>query len=609
MRLVTKSTLSALVAFLILLGLFALWSEYQLRSLTSALMQGTARLLGSEIAAVISQTAAEDLLHADPEAGARLEALVADLSANSEVVAAVTVVDANGLVVASKDVETGRQLTRPDVIFGDKKRSRFLTSPAPLEGGTYHLFVPLLKEDTLLGYLRLSISSDSLMGLYRRARRQLALLALVGLACVVALGLALEVQFSRMGRTLTQAFDAAMRGVEVPERASRREFSEALDVARRAGAELNVARTQTADAQRKFGELMKVMDVGVVLVGADYSLDFANEPARELLHCVDGGELERHWEKIRSRIQASSSAITADGGAVDLDLGADGQGANLRLELYPRDDRDGWLILVKNREMLDALENELRLAIQMRGFAQFYMAFAHDLKAPLNAMVLNLELLKRSLADPNKTAGDEKSKSRQEAYIQTLVGEVSRLDRSLRTVLTHAAPPRDGGRKQFDLRELIEELGSLLDPQARHHRINFKIEVPPTPLPIDGHRDRLKQALLNIAINGLESMPSGGEMSVQAAADGGDAAIEIRDSGPGMPPEVSREIYKMHFTTKDGGTGIGLHVARSVVQAHGGDIHVESEVGRGTCFRVTLPLAAPATAESGVAAEKFLQDV
>jgi signal transduction histidine kinase len=609
MRLVTKSTLSALVAFLVLLGIFAFWSEYQLRSLTSALMQGTARLLGSEIAAVISQTAAEDLLRADPDAQARLEALVADLSSNSEVVASVTVVDAYGFVVASKDMETGRQLARPDVIFGNTKRSQFLTLDAPFEGGTYHLFVPLLKNDALLGYLRLSLSNDRLMALYRRARRQLALLALVGLACVAALGLALEVQFSRMGRTLTQAFDAARRGAELPQ-SSRREFSEAFDAARRAGEELNVARSQTADAQRRFGELMKVMDVGVVLVGPDYSLDFANEPARHLFECIDAGELEHRWDEIRSRLQASSAAIAADGGAVDLDVGHNGQGAPLRLEFYPREDRAGWLILVKNREMLDALENELRLAIQMRGFAQFYMAFAHDLKAPLNAMVLNLELLKRTLADPARVTADEKTRSRQDGYIQTLVGEVSRLDRYLRTILTHAAPPRtDEGRKQFDLRELLEELGSLLDPQARHHRINLRIEVPPMPVNVTGHRDRLKQALLNIAINGLESMPDGGEMSLQAAAADGVVTISIRDSGPGMPPEVIREIYKMHFTTKDGGTGIGLHVARSVIQAHSGDIQVESEVGRGTCFRVTLPANVPGAAAEDAASENFLHKV
>lgn len=607
MRLVTKGTLAALVAFLILLGTFAVWSEYQLRSLATTLMGGTARLLGTEIAAVVSGAAAEDLLRDDPAARERLDQLVADMSTNSQVVASVTVVDQNGMVVASKDMEPGRQLARPEVIFGDKKRSQFLTSEAPLDGGRYHLFVPLLSGERRFGYLRLSIASERLMSLYRQARRQLAFLAVAGLACVALLGLVLELQFSRMGRSLAQAFEAARRGAVVPDGSARKEFSAAFDVARRAGEELTSARTKTADAQARFGELMRVMDVGVLLVDPDCRLDFANEPARVLLNAAGPGALEQCWESFRPSLKAHAASVGT--GAVDLDLAVNGRAVGARIEFFPRDDGAGWLILVKSREMLEALENELRLAIQMRGFAQFYMAFAHDLKAPLNAMVLNLELLKRTLAseEAEGAAVDEK-RARQTRYIETLVGEVSRLDRSLRTALTHAAPP-SAGLKHFDLRELIEELGSLLDPQARHQRIELKITLPDDPMPLTGHRDRLKQALLNIAINGLESMSDGGEIVIQAAVDGGNAAISVRDSGPGMPPELMQEIYKMHFTTKDGGTGIGLHVARSVVQAHGGDIEVESTVGNGTCFRVTLPLTSRSSDEGEAPQEKVLHHV
>jgi signal transduction histidine kinase len=350
------------------------------------------------------------------------------------------------------------------------------------------------------------------------------------------------------------------------------------------------------------------MDVGVLLVSADYTLDFANESARRLLGAPAPGGLEQHWGTIRSRLPVPAPAVRGGGGAV-VDIASNGRDHDVRLELYPRDDRAGWLILVKNREMLDALENELRLAIQMRGFAQFYMAFAHDLKAPLNAMVLNLELLKRSLPTQVDDEGiNEEVRARQTRYIETLVGEVSRLDRSLRMVLTHAAPPSEG-QKTFDLRELIDELGSLLDPQARHQRVTLKIALGDSPLQLTGNRDRLKQALLNIAINGLESMPQGGQMEIEAGAENGTAAISFRDSGRGMPSDVIEQIYKMHFTTKDGGTGIGLHVARSVIQAHGGDIEVASEVDTGTCFRISLPLAPKSTLSDEAAPDTFLHRV
>ncbi|MBP1687595.1 MAG: Flagellar sensor histidine kinase FleS [Deltaproteobacteria bacterium] len=541
MRLATKSTLVALVLFLALLTCFALWTQYELQWLAKTLMQSTARLLGNEIAASISESAAEQLLQADSAAHQKLEHTVEDLAAHSDVVASISIVDAQGQVVASNDLETGRPLPPPDVVFQGEGKTQFLTSDSGSRGGKYHLFVPLRRDNSIIGYLRLSIGSTRIGQLYRRAAHQLVLLAAVGLTFI--------------------------------------------------GQELTAARAQTADARGRFGELMKVMDVGIILVGPDKALEFANDPARGFFGCAEPGALEDSWDTIRSFLETSADVPPASG-QMDLDVPTNGRTNSVRLEFHRRDDRAGWLILVKNREMLDALENELRLAIQMRGFAQFYMAFAHDLKAPLNAMVLNLELLKTTLPSPPQQADDnEENRARQRRYIQTVVEEVARLDRSLQTILTHAAPPQEA-RNEFDLRELIEELRTLLEPQANRHRITLSIETPDHPILLTGHRDRLKQALLNVAINGVESMPQGGQMTIHVAEADGMASISVQDTGPGIPAELLSDVYKMHFTTKDGGTGIGLYVARSVVRSHGGEINVESEPGRGTCFRISLPISA-----------------
>ena len=592
MRLAAKSTLVALVIFLALLTGFAVWTQFQLQSLAKTLMESTARLLGSEIASTISESAAEQLLRADSAAHQQLEHTVADLAAHSDVIASISVVDAQGHVVASNDLETGRQLPPPDVVFQGDKKTQFLTSDDALTGGEYHLFVPLRRDNNIIGYLRLSIGSTRIVQLYRRAEHQLLLLAAVGLAFIAAVGFLFEIQLSRVAGALKSALEAALRGDEILQsRRHRDEFAEAIETASRVGKELTAARAQTADARGRFGELMKVMDVGILLVGPDKTLEFANDPARVFLGRAGPGTLEDSWDAIRSLLDTSLDVPPASG-TRDLDVPINGRTSNVRLEFSPRDDRAGWLILVKNREMLDALENELRLAIQMRGFAQFYMAFAHDLKAPLNAMVLNLELLKRTLSGAAQQADEtEETRARQTRYIQTVVDEVARLDRCLHTVLTHAAPPNEA-RDEFDLRELVDELRTLLEPQAKRQRIALNIEAPDSPILMTGHRDRLKQALLNIAINGLESMPQGGQMAVHVANGDGIASISVQDTGPGIPAELLGEIYKMHFTTKDGGTGIGLYVARSVVQSHGGEIKVESEPGQGTCFRISLPISA-----------------
>jgi signal transduction histidine kinase len=112
---------------------------------------------------------------------------------------------------------------------------------------------------------------------------------------------------------------------------------------------------------------------------------------------------------------------------------------------------------------------------------------------------------------------------------------------------------------------------------------------------VRGYPDRLRQAFLNVAVNALEAMPRGGRLTLEARRDGTQARIAVRDTGPGIPAATLQRVYDPDFTTKDGGSGIGLHVARAVVELHGGEIGVESEPGRGTDVLVVVPLAASAS--------------
>jgi signal transduction histidine kinase len=244
---------------------------------------------------------------------------------------------------------------------------------------------------------------------------------------------------------------------------------------------------------------------------------------------------------------------------------------------------------VKSRETMEALENELGLAIQMRGLVRFHMAFVHDLRAPLNAMVMNLELLRQTLRNGAASNGDATTKERQLRYIGVLKDEISRVDRQLGTLLTHSSAPAGDTRMEIDLTELIRELAALLGPMAHHQRVSLETHLPPNAVRLTVQRDRLKQALLNIAINALEAMPEGGKLAIEVEPQGDSVRVAFRDSGPGIPPEVLENIYNMHFTTKAGGTGIGLYVARAVAEAHGGEIRVESSSGGGTCLGIYLP--------------------
>jgi signal transduction histidine kinase len=346
----------------------------------------------------------------------------------------------------------------------------------------------------------------------------------------------------------------------------------------------------TAQSERWFGALVRVMDVGVVFLTVGHELEFANTSAYALLGYADSEDLQRHWSEFRRLLEPGLDCKRADGTPglpLDVEVTAQGRTRKLRLELYrlEEDNCDGVLILVKDREMLEALEDELALAIQMRALTRFQTEAVHDLRAPLNAMVLNLELLKDALP-PDE---DAERQARQRRYLNVLGEEVLRLNRSLTALLAQNPHPSEASQA-FDLRVLLDELVALLGPQAKAQRVTIETALPNEAIPVVGRRDRLKQAFLNVAINALEAMPQGGVMRIAVERDETNVRLAIRDEGPGIPPEIVERIYAMHFTTKSGGTGIGLYVARSVVLAHHGTIRVESSPGAGTVVYVTLPL-------------------
>lgn len=591
MRLAIKNTLTFLVIYLVVVGGVAWWMTAQLRSLASDMAESTAQLVGGEVARVLADVALDQLSGGDDATRARLEQIVDDVTQHSGILTSVAVVDRAGKVIAGDNVEIGRQVAIPDVVFGGDYRVRLLEENRPFGGGSFHMLVPLKAGKELAGYLRLEMRSQRIAHLYARAQRHLALVALGGLVIVVCAGVLLHVQLSRRSEALSRALAAAMRGDTPPPR-ERDEFAPALAVARQFGRELSEARGELLHGQQRMLSLLKALDIGALVLEPDLELAFANERAAELLGCREPAELSRRWNsEFRDRIVAVSRqtpAVTGRPVELDLAMSADADAARLKVELYQlgADSCEGYLALVKSTESLEALEAELGLAIQMRGLTRFYAAFAHDLKAPLNAMVMTLELLKLTVQD---SAEDGPAHEKQLKYVGVLNEEIRRLDRQLRSLLSHTAPPRPQ-RQELDLGGLLRDLETLLAPQARHQRVTLTTRLPDEPVTLVGQADRLKQAMLNILINALEAMPSGGTLGIELERRDGAAQLTVRDSGPGIPPELLAAIYDMHFTTKNGGTGVGLYVARSVVQSHGGAVEVQSAPGQGTTFTVTLPL-------------------
>jgi signal transduction histidine kinase len=350
--------------------------------------------------------------------------------------------------------------------------------------------------------------------------------------------------------------------------------------------------------------LSRVMNVGVLLVGPAGRLEFANRLAVQLLGCGSENGLQQRWAEFRRLLQIDpQQAMTGPKPRrTTVDFPLDQGMRYLRLEIHALPDGAGRgrLVLLRDRQAGDILETDLLLASRMRSLVHVYRVLAHDLKAPLNAMQLTLELLADSAGHDTGADGV----TRRHRHVEVLREELARLNRILQTMLDQKEP-MNAVPHVFDLREVIREIVVLLAPQARGQRVEMRIQLPEDAVSLQGYRDRLKQALLNIAINGLEAMPGGGRLAIDLDTRAANASVRIADSGAGIPEELLDEIDLIYFTTKKSGSGIGLYVARLVVESHGGEIVVQSEPGAGACFTVKLPLLDEMSAGANVVAGGF----
>jgi signal transduction histidine kinase len=250
------------------------------------------------------------------------------------------------------------------------------------------------------------------------------------------------------------------------------------------------------------------------------------------------------------------------------------------------------------RDPDERFEASLRLAVQMHALSGLYQGVVHDLKSPLNALVVNLELLRASLSQ------DHPKSDKQLRYARVLQEELMRLNRSIESLLPAAAPAASEPSR-FDLGELVDEVVAFVAPQARQQRVTISRpgsaaaepesedrESPGGPrLAVTCHRDRVKQALLAVAVNALEAMPDGGALGVETAADGRRARVRITDTGPGLPEKTKDRLDELYFSTKEGHLGLGLYVTHQVVKSAEGSIEMISDAGAGTRVDLFIPLS------------------
>jgi signal transduction histidine kinase len=246
----------------------------------------------------------------------------------------------------------------------------------------------------------------------------------------------------------------------------------------------------------------------------------------------------------------------------------------------------GTLVTLRDAESRRQIELQLEVSSRLAAISRLTGGVAHEIKNPLNAMAVHLEVLKSKLdgAEPE---------------IEVIAREIKRLDQVVKTFLNFTKPV-ELHTEPVDLNELLRDVATLVSADAQAHGVLLELDLGQAA-PVGGDGDMLKQAFLNIVVNGLEAMPAGGRLALRTETDGGECSVLISDAGNGIPPEAREKIFNLYFTTKENGTGIGLATTFRVVQLHSGTIDFVSEPGKGTTFRLRFPkMTASASAAAQV---------
>ena len=262
----------------------------------------------------------------------------------------------------------------------------------------------------------------------------------------------------------------------------------------------------------------------------------------------------------------------------------------------------GAMLVARNISYLSQVHSTLNYSRKLAALGRLMAGVAHEVKNPLNAMTIHLELLKQKLARQPVTAGVSDPGSRipdsgfasapdVTKHVDIISKEIRRLDEVLNGFLKFARPD-ELKLQPVHLATLISDIQTSVAPEAERRRISMKIECPDTLPEINADPGMLSQALLNLALNACQAMPDGGTLKLSChVASRRPIEIDIEDSGVGIPPEHLSKIFDLYFTTKEQGSGIGLSMVYRIVQLHDGEVEVQSTPGRGTRFRLIFPQA------------------
>ena len=485
-------------------------------------------------------------------------------------------------------------------IVPERPELRALVSADPLRrlralyGGSsvWEEVLPLTLNDVPFGSIRLGISGSLLRSeLTASLKGSLALAGLaMAVASLVAIGLAnvllrpIRIIVREMARLRQGEFNVAV-AVEPGD-----EFGDLAGSLQLLGQQLQSERLQMVSERAHLQQIVDGLEDAIIFLNDERRILFFNKASEAIvgrpLEQAVGARLEEvlaPWHPCRvlvDRIFAEPAGVrratvvvpTARGPRELLASGflvTDGGLAR------------GAVALFKDLESVKTLQSLISYSAKLTELGRLTSGVAHEVKNPLNAMMIQLELLRERL---------EGAPGEVQENLEIIAGEIRRLDRVVQGFLRFVRP-QELNLKPVDVNGVLRDMVALLEAEWGPAGVRFSIEADPTLPLVAADQELLHQALMNIVLNACQAMPSGGDVQISTdRAVAASVTIRVADEGVGIPPADLDKIFKLYYTTKPDGSGIGLAVAYRIVQLHDGAIDVASEIGRGTTVSVRLPV-------------------
>jgi signal transduction histidine kinase len=510
--------------------------------------------------------------------------------ASEHPISSLTIVDDAGAVLLEATHE-GAEKTRARESL--EERLRFPASLFLLKSNdaSYDYFRALDYRGQPLGGVRLGVS---LSAVREEVSQSLIINLLISLAAVAAATF-IAISSARLITAPLRAISSTIEQIEKsggrfnePARATQTkakgaDIESVADRIEQISRQIAGDRTELRETRGRLQQILSNLQVRLLLVSSDGRVMLASPGVEETLgvDAINEGQMlaeilgEKHPLAMQTRRALSAHADSNTRAPIYVN------GADYTFTAQPVLDRGetvGALITLHDRASVARLESQLNYSEQLADFARITSGIAHEVKNPLNAMVIHLELLRAKLEHLTPLAEEARPQ------LDILTSEIHRLDRVVQTFLNFTRPPRVQLRP-LDLNQLLEETLSLAAPVAETHGAIIECAFAPELPKIAGDGDLLKQAFLNIIINGIQAMARGGSLRVATATeDERTVLVSITDHGAGIPEEARARIFHLYFTTKPDGHGIGLAQAFRAVQLHNGQITFDSAPNQGATF-------------------------